>query len=810
MLPTATPNAPARHPASGFVHAPNTHGTSAPPRPFLRALLPRTIKARLLLLMGGAVAGLVFVMSYMFATLSMVQVNGPLYARLSAGNELIADVLPPPAYIIESYLLAQQMAAETDAARLNGLIARAQKLEEQYHSRHTHWSQTLPEGELRHTMLQRAHEPALAFFKLRNEQFVPLLLQGEREKARQLLDKELTALYEAHRAAVDKVVELAAAQNTALEQEAAKSISFRTRIAWILTCVFGILVSAFGYRAGRLLLDRLFALRNYAGALAAGDLSVPEGELGEDEAGQALTALKQTLGTLREILGSSRVEWDKVAERFITAERLQTVVENAPINIMLADRNFKLIYMNPASANTLKSVEHLLPVRVDQIVGQSIDIFHKNPAHQRRLLSDPRNLPHRAQIQLGPETLDLLVTGIFERGEYSGCMVTWELVTKKLELERQVKQAAEEQRQQADELRTRIDRMLEAVAAASQGDLTAEVAIRGDDAVGQMGEALASLLGDLRHSIGQIGTNANALAAAAEELTSVAQQMSANSEETSTQASVVSAASEQVHANVQAVAAAVEQMTASIGEIAKNASESARVATTAVKVAENTTSTVSRLGEASAEIGQVIKVITSIAQQTNLLALNATIEAARAGEAGKGFAVVANEVKELAKETARATEDISQKIEAIQQSTRGAVEAISQVSSIIAQINDISSTIASAVEQQTATTGEIARSISEAARGSAEIAQNITAVASAARSTSEGAMNTQRAGEQLARMAAELTELVGRFRYQTDTDECDRGKLRPAAAAAAVRRRAPWETPAIANGHGRGVAHAHP
>jgi len=250
------------------------------------------------------------------------------------------------------------------------------------------------------------------------------------------------------------------------------------------------------------------------------------------------------------------------------------------------------------------------------------------------------------------------------------------------------------------------------------------------------------------------------LAGSAQELTSVSQQMASNSEETASQASVVSAAAEQVSRNVGTVASAAEEMQASIREIAKNANEAARVATAAVKVADKTNSTVSKLGESSAEIGNVIKVITSIAQQTNLLALNATIEAARAGEAGKGFAVVANEVKELAKQTARATEDIGRKIEAIQSDTKGAVEAIAQIGSIISQINDIQSSIASAVEEQTATTAEISRNVGEAALGSREIAHNVTGVAQAARSTTEGASNTMASAGELARMASDLQLLV--------------------------------------------------
>ena len=261
-------------------------------------------------------------------------------------------------------------------------------------------------------------------------------------------------------------------------------------------------------------------------------------------------------------------------------------------------------------------------------------------------------------------------------------------------------------------------------------------------------------------TVKQVAHNAQSVASAAEELSATAQQLSSNSEETTAQAGVAAAASEQISKNVGTVATSAEEMNASVREIAKNASQAARVASEAVHVAQATNQTVSKLGESSLEIGKVIKVITSIAQQTNLLALNATIEAARAGEAGKGFAVVANEVKELAKQTATATEDISRKIEAIQTDTKSAVGAIDQIGQIISQINDLQNTIASAVEEQTATTNEIARNASEAARGTDEIARNVTSVSQAARSTSEGAANTLNAAAELAKLAAELQQVV--------------------------------------------------
>ncbi|MCP4943512.1 MAG: hypothetical protein GY924_16265 [Planctomycetaceae bacterium] len=261
-----------------------------------------------------------------------------------------------------------------------------------------------------------------------------------------------------------------------------------------------------------------------------------------------------------------------------------------------------------------------------------------------------------------------------------------------------------------------------------------------------------------------IADNTTSLAGASEELTSVSQQMSSNAEQTTAQANVVSSAAEQVSQNAQTVSSGVESITASIREISESANEAARVASESVRVASAANDRITKLGQSSSEIGEVIKVITSIAEQTNMLALNATIEAARAGDAGKGFAVVANEVKELAHETGRATEDIRQKIDAIQDDTGEAVDAIGKISTIINKISDFQNTIASAVEQQTSTTCEISRNVSEAAIGSTEIAQNITQVVSAAESTAEGAGNMQMSAQELARMAADLRSLVEQYR----------------------------------------------
>lgn len=260
--------------------------------------------------------------------------------------------------------------------------------------------------------------------------------------------------------------------------------------------------------------------------------------------------------------------------------------------------------------------------------------------------------------------------------------------------------------------------------------------------------------------IEQLSETASSLSAAAQQMSAVSEELVANSNQTTMHSESAASTSSDVTRNIETTATGTEEMESSVREIARNAGEAASVASEAVTVTSKTKSTVETLGKSSSEIGKVIKLITSIAEQTNLLALNATIEAARAGEAGKGFAVVANEVKELAKETAAATEDISQKIQAIQRDTNDVVSGIDQIGTVIEKVNDISNTIASAVEEQSATTSEMARAMSTAAEGSSSINSILDEVLEAAKGTNQGASDTAQAATELARYASALNDLV--------------------------------------------------
>ena len=327
-----------------------------------------------------------------------------------------------------------------------------------------------------------------------------------------------------------------------------------------------------------------------------------------------------------------------------------------------------------------------------------------------------------------------------------------------------VKHAAEREKQQADELDRGVESILACVSAVAKGDLTANVSMQGQGAIQKVAQALGTLIENLRTSMQNLAENAQSLGSSSEMLNTVSRQLADNAEETSAQAGLVSTASEQVSSSVGSVTESADQMSLSIREISNNTTAATRVTSDAVGTVESANEKIKRLGDSSAEVGKVINVITSIAEQTNLLALNATIEAARAGEAGKGFAVVANEVKELAKQTSQATEDIGHKIEAIQADSLVAVDAINQVTEVISRINEIATTIASAVEEQTVTTSEISRNVGDASSSTMEISSNISAVASAAQNTAQGANETLDAAQALSHVASQVQAVVGQFK----------------------------------------------
>jgi methyl-accepting chemotaxis protein len=340
--------------------------------------------------------------------------------------------------------------------------------------------------------------------------------------------------------------------------------------------------------------------------------------------------------------------------------RLLQMLDNMPVNVMMCDLDFNITYVNATSVKTLATVQQYLPVAADQLLGKSIDIFHKNPAHQRRMLADPKNLPHRAKIKLGPETLDLRVSALFDRqGNYTGPMLSWSLISSSVKL--------------------------------------------------------------------------------AEELKSVSSSVASASTEMEGTAQGLSAAAEEVGNQASNVAAAAKQLVASANEIGRQVSEATLVAKAAVEEADKSDMLVAGLVGAAQKIGDIVAFINGIASQTNLLALNATIEAARAGDAGKGFAVVASEVKALASQTSKATEEISSQIGEIQQVTNDTAKSLQGISRTIGKISEINTAIAGAVEEQSAATKDVTANISDVTSSVGEagrLASNVLQAASSLRNNS--------------------------------------------------------------------------
>lgn len=398
--------------------------------------------------------------------------------------------------------------------------------------------------------------------------------------------------------------------------------------------------------------------------------------------------------------------WSIITEMVKTEKQtkmLMRMLDDMPINVMTADKDtLEINFINRTSVNTLKAVEHLLPIKAEKALGACIDIFHKNPQHQRRMLADPRNLPHNAKIRLGPETLDLRVSAITDDdGTYIGPMVTWSIITKTVEV---------------------ID----------------------------------SFERNVKTAVESVAGSANEMRGAADVMSNVVQ-------ETVIQSETIASNANEASSNVQTVAAATEELAASVAEIGRQATQSSTVAQAAVAQAEQTNVTVKGLAEASEKIGAVVKLINDIAGQTNLLALNATIEAARAGEAGKGFAVVASEVKNLANQTAKATEEIAGQITAIQGETHNAVAAITAITQTIGQINEIAGAIAAAVEEQGSAVHEISRNVQEAAGGTREVTNNVAALSQATGEAGNAVSQVANGAISLADQAALMRVEVEKF-----------------------------------------------
>jgi methyl-accepting chemotaxis protein len=644
----------------------------------------KNIKIRQMVIGSAVISllGMATILAVNALALSELRVGGPFYTKVVDTKDLVADILPPPNYIVESYLnLALAMTPNRSQAEIRANKARLETLRGEYDERQAFWrNHGLPES-LSEAFLTESDARARAFHDIALTKVFPALESGDGAKA-QAAFAEVAKAFDAHRAVVDRIVAEARDIVAATEAEVESAGSKYE----ILTICAAMLAAVLVIGGAKMLLSTVIGptrrIADALRALASGDTSVtiPD-DLGDNLIGR----LAESAETLRQAA--------------LKAFTQGQILEQMDANVMVATApDFKVSYMNTSTRKTLGQVEHALPCKVADIQGNSVDIFHKGQEERiRRLLSNPANLPHTARIKVGTDYMDLRVSALHDRaGAYTAALLTWDLITREVMLE--------------NDFETEVSAVVEQ------------------------------------------------LATAATQLGAMAEQVSASVARTGELSVAVASASTEASANVTTVASAAEELSASIEEVNRQVADSSRIVESAVEKANTADVVLSDLIASAGRIGEVMELIGGIASQTNLLALNATIEAARAGEAGKGFAVVANEVKALANQTAKATEEIQLQIETMRQAADGTADTMRQIIDTIGGVERAFDAIEGAITSQRQATLEITGNISQAAQGAAEVDHNITGIS---RASAEN-------GEAVSEMAASAGNLADQSHFLRD------------------------------------------
>ncbi|MDO9163864.1 MAG: methyl-accepting chemotaxis protein [Methylococcaceae bacterium] len=722
-----------------------------------------SIKMRLFFILTTLVLGFAIFGYATHKAMNTLNVNGPIYQRIVQGKDIIADVLPPPEYILESYTVALQLSVVTTPLEIETLITRFQALKTEYDSRHQYWLGQSLEQELKATLLDKSYQEAKNFYTEADQHFLPAIKAGNRENWLASL-QNMRKSYEQHRLGIDEVVSYTSKRNAQDELQAHQTI---TSYNVALLSIF--LISIFLAIGVTLIithgiLNSLRSVRDLANSIAGGDLNSKIDATQRHEIGEIF----RSMNALQQQLFDRSAGTQKLIDE---STRLKMAMDNISVNVMVADSGRNIIYMNPAVLRMLHSAEtdikkSLPHFDVNKLMGTNIDSFHKNPAHQKGMLANLSGT-HKAEINIAGHIFSLTANPITDaEGQRLGTVVEWLDRTAEILVEQEVTsvvsaavagdfthQVSEQNKQGFSLLLAQsINKLLATNAtsladlarvldALSSGDLTSTIDEDYAGTYGQLKDSTNATVANLRQSISEIKDSITSISMASKEIAAGNNDLSHRTEE---QAS-----------SLEQTAASMQELTSTVKHNSDNAKHANELAVSAteiagkgVQVVGQVVDTMESIHESSRKIVDIISVIDGIAFQTNILALNAAVEAARAGEQGRGFAVVAGEVRNLAQRAAAAAGEIKgligNSVEQIEDGTRLVTHAGKTMEDIVNSIRGVTvimSQIASASIQQTSGIEQVNLAIGQMDDVTQQNAALVEQAAAAAESLEEQTQN---------------------------------------------------------------------
>jgi methyl-accepting chemotaxis protein len=740
-----------------------------------------TIKMRFIVIVASLIIGFASFGFATFQAMTTLNVNGPVYLRIVQGKDIIADVLPPPEYIIESYLVALQLTQATNPDEIGALVSHFQALKTDYESRHRYWlDQSLEQG-LQTALLEGSYRAAQAFYHEAEQRFLPSIQAGDRAGSQASL-LQMRQAYEQHRTAINEVVKLTTARNGEDEAQAQSTIQgYKLVLAGIFafSIVLAIVLTSLISRG---ILRSLRTVQQVAGAIAEGNLNASIDTRQRDEIGDLLRSMNTMRQQLLERITAER----KAADETL---RVKIALDNVSTGVMIADNDRNIVYANKSVLDILgkagAEVSRQLPkLALDALVGANMDDFHVNPAHQAKMLSALTGT-YEASMLVGDRSMVVLANPVInEQGQRLGTVAEWRDRTNEIIAENEIASIVGAAAQGDFSLRLNLDgkegflrhlgvdinrlmqtsetslnEVVRVLNALSRGDLTETISNDYSGTFGQLKDDANTTVEKLKAIISQIKEATDSINTASKEIAAGNNDLSHRTEEQA--------------ASLQQTAASMEELTSAVQHNAQNAQQANRLAADAsdiagqgVDVVGQVVRTMGEINESSHKIGDIISVIDDIAFQTNILALNAAVEAARAGEQGKGFAVVAVEVRNLAQRAATAAGEIKELI-------TDSVDKVSGGSLLVAQAGQTMEKIVSSIHGVTNIMSEITAASAEQSSGIEQVNQAITQMDDVTQQNAALVEQAAAAAESLEEQARSLVVTMGSFKVAGSSRNSD-------------------------------------